>query len=604
MTDSESRTESEHETQAAVDDKIDLPDPPLLSIKHYPRVLKAYLSRGEEGLENIEEALRAKAAAEPTGKFSKGQALYVPFVPLPPLEWRHKCGHCRFWVDHGPGKPGECMIVGREGDRWGGEKIHEKAGCGLFMPPAGEPMFAWISEQLDPTGADLARGEYHPSSRERQHNRPDEETQSDREIQRHQLEGDVGTSIAPSGATVGVESVAEGMAAPVEIEFDPTGTRRFIADQAGVIHLQTEHGLRDDPLLDIREQMVNLRTQYDERGLLGLALHPAFEDNGRLFVRYSAPPRDETPADYDHTEVLSEFHFDEGQVEIDPASERSFLEIPHPRFNHNAGAIEFGPDGYLYVAMGDGGGEGGSGFGHVEDSNSQDITENRLGCIMRIDIDNDGEGYEIPDDNPLVDQEGIAELYAWGLRNPWRMSFDSDGRLFAADVGQALFEEVNIIEKGGNYGWNIKEGTHCFDPAHPQAPPEDCPDESRRGNPLLDPIIEYPHVHDNEVVGSAIIGGSLYENDTIPALQDMYVFGDWATSQDRPSGRLWAASPPEEGDGLWEMEELIVSNRESGRPERNILGFSRDPDGELYVLSSETHVPKGTTGAVHKLVPP
>lgn len=606
MTGSEIEAESDRDATSAADDDIDLPDPPWLTLTHYLRMLKAYRSRGEDGLEALEDALRAKAAAQPTGKFSKRQALYVPFVPLPPLDWRHKCGHCRFWVDHGPGKPGECMIVGREGNWWGGEKIHEKAGCALFTPPAGEPMFAWISEQMDPTGADLARGEYHRLPPEQRRNQTDGDDQPSEQVQRHPTELDVGTSVAPAGATVGLEPVAEGLAAPIEIEFDSSENRQLIADQAGVVYLQTAHGLRDEPLLDIRDRMVNLRTQYDERGLLGLALHPDFANNGRLFVRYSAPPREGTPDDYDHTSVLSEFRFNDGQAKIDPDSERAILEISHSRFNHNAGAIEFGPDGHLYVAMGDGGGEGGTGFGHVEGSNSQDITENLLGSVMRIDVDDerDEKNYAIPDDNPLVGEDGLDELYAWGLRNPWRMSFDSEDRLFVADVGQALFEEVNIVEKGGNYGWNIKEGTHCFDPENPQEPPEDCPDESRRGEPLIDPIIEYPHIHEDEVIGSAIIGGALYASDTIPDLQGKYVFGDWATSQDRPSGRLWAASPPEGGDGQWEMEELVVFERESGRPERNVLGFSRGPDGEFYLLSSESHVPKGTTGAVHKLVSP
>ena len=560
---------------------------PLRWVKHYPRVIWAYRRRGEEGLEEIEEELRVAAAEQSGGKFSKLQAAYVPSVPIPPFGWRHKCGHCRFWVDHGPGKPGECMIVDGA--------IHEKAGCALYTPPAGEDSFAWIQEQLDPTGADIVRGEFHPE---------DGPMTEDR-AQRHADERRVGGPYAPAGVRVGVEPVVQGLTAPIAIEFHSGADIQYIADQHGVVHVHDDDGLREEPLLDLRDQVVDLKSQYDERGLLGLALHPEFPNDPRLFVRYSAPNRDGTPADYDHTEVLSSFAVAPDGRTADPESEKSILEIPSPQFNHNAGAIEFDPDGFLYVATGDGGSEGDQGPGHVEGGNGQDISENLLGAILRIDVDaGSDDGYAVPDDNPLVDTEGRDELYAWGLRNPWRISLDSEGRLFVADVGQHLFEEVNIVEKGGNYGWNIREGFHCFDPENPADPPEDCPDESRRGEPLLDPIIEYPHIYEDEVVGSAIMGGYIYEGDAVADLQGRYVFGDWATTQDRPSGRLFAAEPHDDGSGEWSMEELELTTTESGRIERNVLGFGRDPDGELYVLVNETHVPQGDTGAVLKIVPP
>lgn len=568
-------------------------------IAHYPQVLKAYWTEGEDGLEELEKELRAEANRQPGGKFSKGQALYVPFVPLPPFDWRHKCGHCRFWVDHGPGKPGECMIVGKDGDYSGGKAIHEKAGCALWMPPAGEPAFAWLSEQMQPTGADLARGEFHPPER-RGGVKPD---RGERPIGRHATESDVGTPAAPAGIEISVEPVIEGLTAPMALAFDPTGDRRFIADQAGQVHIHDARGLRDEPLLDLRTEMVELKPQYDERGLLDIALHPEFADTRRFFARYSARHRAGTPEEYDHTEVLAEFEAPEDLSRVDPASERTLLEIPSPQFNHNAGAIEFGHDGHLYVAMGDGGSEGDQGVGHVEGGNGQDVTENLLGGILRIDIDgeDDDTPYTIPADNPLVGGAGRDEYYAWGFRNPWRLSFDSGGRLFVADVGQHLFEAVYTVEKGGNYGWNITEGCHCFDPKNPTTPPEDCPDENR-GEPLLDPIIEYPHVQGDTVVGSAVIGGYLYEDDAIPELQDKYVFGDWAETQDRPSGRLFTAEPPEKDERQWSMEEVVVAGSANGRFNRNVLGFGRGPDAVLYVLSSTTHVPSGDTGAVHQLV--
>ena len=598
--------------ETTTSDASELPDSPRLWLTHYPRMLAAYRRRGEDGLADLEEALRAKAAAQPGGKFGKRQAAYVPFVPLPPADWRHKCGHCRFWVDHGPGEAGECMIVGREDDYLGGKAIHEEAGCALFMPPAGEPPFEWVSEQLSPTGADLVRGEYHPPRPSADEDPTRSQGGSDTggrrsgrghtRASRYTTEPDVGDTYIPAGTRIGLERVATGLSAPIDVRVDPADpSRRFVADQSGQVYVHTDDGLREEPLLDVTDRMVELRTQYDERGLLGLELHPEFAENGRLFVRYSASRRAGTPASYDHTEVLAEFVADGDRSPIDPETESTLLEIPSPQFNHNAGDLAFGPDGYLYVAMGDGGKEGDQGSGHVEGGNGQDVTENLLGGVLRIDVDSEdeGRGYAVPDDNPLVGEDGLDEYYAWGLRNPWRLSFDSSGRLFVADVGQHLFEEVNLVEKGGNYGWNVREGYHCFDPEAPSDPPADCPDESARGEPLLDPILEYPHVHGDDVVGSAVVGGHVYEGSAVPDLDGAYVFGDWATTQDRPSGRLFAARSD---GGEWELEELVVADTRNGRPNRNVLSFGRDPDGELYVCTSETHVPKGDTGEVLRIV--
>jgi len=185
-------------------------------------------------------------------------------------------------------------------------------------------------------------------------------------------------------------------------------------------------------------------------------------------------------------------------------SERTVLEIPEPQGNHNAGDLAFGPDGHLYVAVGDGGSGGDRGRGHVEDwydanegGNGQDVTENLLGSVLRIDVDgrDDGKAYAIPEDNPLVGREGLDEHFAWGLRNPWRMSFDGK-ELYVADVGQFAREEVSLVTNGGNYGWNVREGIECFGA-------DDCPDETppdvRGGEPLVDPVVEYPHSGDADV---------------------------------------------------------------------------------------------------------
>jgi glucose/arabinose dehydrogenase len=392
------------------------------------------------------------------------------------------------------------------------------------------------------------------------------------------------------------ERVASGFASPVAIEIPAPG-RRFVVDQPGQIYLIDGGDLRSEPFLDVSDRMVDV-SGYDERGLLGLAFHPDFAENGRFYVRYSAPPRDGTPADYSHTFVLSEFTADPGADRADPDSERTVLEIPEPQGNHNAGAVTFGPDGSLYVAVGDGGRANDQGVGHVDDwydgvggGNGQDLTENLLGSILRIDVDEqteqEGPGtrrYGIPEDNPLVGETGLDEQFAWGFRNPWRFSFGPDGRLFAADVGQGAWEEVNVVESGGNYGWNVREGTHCFRA-------DDCPSESPRGRPLRDPVIEYPHDGD-PVSGIAVIGGYLYRGSDLPDLRGRYLFADW-----RAGGQLFVAE--EADDGLWPTAAVPVSSEERFGP--NVLSFGRTPAGELLVCTTASGGVDGNSGAVFRL---
>lgn len=417
--------------------------------------------------------------------------------------------------------------------------------------------------------------------------------------------GDDDEPFIPEGPTVGLESVAEGLVSPTDfVVAEEQRDRRFITDQTGQIYVHGPDGLEDEPFLDISDQLVNVgENGFDERGLLGLAFHPDFETNRRFYVRYSAPNRDGTPENYDHTFVLSEFQASENLRRGEPDTERVLLEIPEPQFNHNAGDVVFGPDGYLYIPVGDGGDGDDTGLGHVDDwyagndgGNGQDVTENLLGSILRIDVDGTCEcPYAIPEDNPLVGTEGLDEQYAWGVRNPWGLSFN-DGELFAADVGQELFEEVNIVEKGGNYGWNVKEGSRCFSTDNPEAPPEDCPSETpgdvRGGESLIDPVIEYPHQHEGEPIGISVIGGYVYSNDTVPGLGDTYVFGD-------VNSALFAGS--RQGDGDWSMEQLVVAGDEEF--DRYVLAFGRDHDGELYVLTNERGIIEGETGAVHRIVP-
>ena len=394
-------------------------------------------------------------------------------------------------------------------------------------------------------------------------------------------------------ASVGVKQVAGGFTAPVSVTFPPEDGVVLVADQVGTIHVVSDGSVRDEPLIDIRDRMIDV-SGYDERGLLGFTLHPDYPADDRLFVRYSAPPGEATPEDYSHTFALSSFSIETDTLAADTDTEQRILEFPEPQTNHNAGALEFGPDGYLYIAVGDGGGADDTGTGHVSDwyaansgGNGQDVTENLLGGVLRIDVTETGEEpYAIPEDNPLVGTDGLDEYYAWGLRNPWRMAFH-DGELYAADVGQGRFEEVNRVTNGGNYGWNVREGTHCFSPGSSDG---SCPIETPDGEPLLDPVIEYPH-SGQPVSGVAVIGGQFYTGESIPGLRDRYVFADW-----QANGTLFVGTPTE--DGLWETTTISVDDSEFAPM---ILAFGRDQAGELYVCASERGQLVGSTGAVYRL---
>ena len=417
-------------------------------------------------------------------------------------------------------------------------------------------------------------------------------------------DGASGTEDDTSGTDAAADSlrarrVASGFTSPVGLEIPQPG-RRFVVDQLGRVYLQDGDGLREEPFLDVEDRMVPVGG-YSEQGLLGLAFHPDYGENGRLFVRYSAPPREWTPDGYSHTFVLSEFSADPDASTADPDSERVLLEVAQPQANHNAGAVAFGPDGSLYVATGDGGRANDQGEGHVEDwydavdgGNGQDVTENLLGSILRIDVDgeaeaspSDGPGardYAVPADNPLVGEDGLNEQFAWGFRNPWRLSFGPDGRLFVADVGQSAYEEVNVVERGGNYGWNVREGTGCFRA-------DDCPTEAPGGESLVDPVIEYPH-SDAAVSGVSVIGGYLYDGEAMPAFEGEYLFADW-----QARGRLFAAS--ERDDGLWETRVVDVGSDAEFGP--NVLSFGRDTNGELFVCTTAERGVVGDSGAVFRL---
>ncbi len=410
---------------------------------------------------------------------------------------------------------------------------------------------------------------------------------------------------------MGLEPVAGGFTAPVALASPGDGSGRlFVADQVGIIRIIDGDGrLLDQPFLDLTGRIVRLRRGYDERGLLGLAFHPKFTENGRFFVYYSAPLAEGAPPDWDHTSRIAEFTVRaDDKNRADPYSERVILEVDQPQLNHNGGSIAFGPDGYLYIPLGDGGGGRDVGTGHPPEGNGQDITT-LLGSILRIDIDGE-EPYGIPKDNLFVGKEGRDEIYAYGLRNPWRTAFDAGGenRLFAADAGQYLWESVKIVEAGGNHGWNLKEGNHAFDPRNPYQSPEDVPESGLRGEPLIAPIIEYPNAKQPGGIGMVVIGGYVYRGSAIPAFRGRYIFGEWNRAGADGDGIIFVATPPENTstEEMWEFGEVevAVNGTENRTIGAYILAFGQDAERELYVLTSENRGPTGETGRVYRLVPP
>lgn len=414
---------------------------------------------------------------------------------------------------------------------------------------------------------------------------------------------------------VALETVADGFNSPVRLASPPDDPRRFVVDRVGAIYLLHEDGsVADTPFLDLRDHLVELQDGFDERGLLGLAFHPDFRENGRFFVYYSAPLRDAAPRDWDHTAYVSEFKTTAPEEDgaprgstdtADPGSERVLMAIDQPNFNHDGGALDIGPDGYLYIALGDGGNADDQGLGHPPMGHGQDTTS-LLGNILRIDVDRGWPGYAVPADNPFVgDPTRPNEIYSWGWRNPWRMSFDAagNGDLYVGTNGQNLWEAVYRIREPGNAGWNILEGTHCFDPDAPNTTPAStaCDTVGAQGEPLKLPVIEYPHPRNQgqaEHAGISVVGGYVYRGDDIPALQGRYVFGDWSLGFGEPQGQLFVSTPhaSQTASGTWALERLDVLDR-------YILGFGQDSENELYVLTTQNTGPTGSTGAVHKLVP-
>jgi glucose/arabinose dehydrogenase len=401
-----------------------------------------------------------------------------------------------------------------------------------------------------------------------------------------------------------LEVVAEGLTSPMALVELPDGVR-IAVDQVGYIKALGPDGkLVEEPVADFTDRMITINRNYDERGLLDVVLHPKFESNRRVFVYYSAPKDPEVPSDWDSSSVVAEYTLKKGSpLKLDMASEKVLLRFGQPFGNHNGGRMAFGPDGFLYIGSGDGGAANDQGRRPPE-GNGQNL-QTLLGKILRIDVDR-GAPYAVPTDNPFADgKSGRAEIFAYGFRNPWGVSFDRGGshELFVADVGQNLFEEVDIVVKGGNYGWNLREGFQPFDPKSAKSVPETGATQGARGEPLLDPIVNYPHrtQPSTEVQGISITGGYVYRGKAIPGLTGRYVFADWARNQGVGDGRLLVATRPTSG-AKWDLAEVSIE-RDSSKPGPYITALSEGRDGELYVLIHDRGNPSGTGGKIMKLVP-
>lgn len=359
--------------------------------------------------------------------------------------------------------------------------------------------------------------------------------------------GDADPPSGPSDAALAVEEVASGLERPVYLSSPPDDPRLFVVEQPGTVRIIRDGELRPEPYLDLTDRVAS----QGEQGLLSLTFHPGFTGNGRFFVNFTESGGDTR---------VEEFEVDPGADVVSGTQGELLLGVDQPYSNHNGGLLKFGPDGDLWIGLGDGG-SGGDPEGNGQDPGTL------LGSMLRIDVDA-GSPYAIPDGNPFVGESGRDEVYAYGLRNPWRFAFDRPrGLLYVADVGQSAWEEVSVMaadSAGVNFGWNVMEGAHCYE--------ADSCDTSG----LHPPAVEY-----SADEGCAVIGGEVYRGDAMPALEGHYFYADFCSLRLR-------SFVYEDGEAreqqAWDVGSL-------GQPQ----GFGRDSDGEIYLLMQG--------GAVYRLVP-
>jgi glucose/arabinose dehydrogenase len=342
----------------------------------------------------------------------------------------------------------------------------------------------------------------------------------------------------PRDVRLSLRRVAAGFEAPLLVTSAGDGSGRlFVVEQGGRIRVLRDGRPNPEPFLDISSLVI----AGGEQGLLGLAFHPEFASNGRFFVNYT---------DTNGDTVVAEYRAPGGSNRADPGSARVLLRLDQPYSNHNGGDVVFGPDGYLYIGMGDGG-SGGDPHGNGQRLNTL------LGKLLRIDVDR-GRPYGIPEDNPFVERSGARpEIWAYGLRNPWRFTFDREtDDLWIGDVGQGELEEIDLARagrRGGiNYGWNVMEGTQCF------SPPDGCDPEG-----LVRPVAVYP-----TGLGCAVVGGHVYRGARFPALQGGYFFADFC------AGVIFALDASRQGH----REPVVLLDTDHA-----ISSFGEDEQGELYV---------------------
>ena len=360
--------------------------------------------------------------------------------------------------------------------------------------------------------------------------------------------------------------MSDGFSQPLLVRFHPETNAMFVVEQTGKLKLIEKN--KTTSFIDLSESVMTGPIP-DERGLLGMALHPSFAKNGLFYVSY---------VDKDNFSVVARYFYDNKKQKVDLMSERKLFHFKQPYGNHNGGHLEFSPkDNYLYLGFGDGGSSG------DPQNNAQDLS-NYLGKILRIDINTES-GYKIPDTNPYKNEKDkLEEIWAYGLRNPWRFSFDKlNGDLYIGDVGQYLWEEINKISSNQsdiNFGWKIMEGNHCYEK-------EVCNQDG-----LTKPILEYPSdasyafslmdINQKNVYGCSVTGGYVYRGNKINDLNGLYLFSDFCT------GKIWSLEP--EKGVINDLTLQLLGNKKSMIP-----SFSEDIYGELYIVEF--------SGSIYKIVP-